>query len=467
MKISVLLAIALFLLSVAGYSQRTITGTFPALRDQQVKLVGFEGFGTYAIDSVRVSDQGEFQLSFSTRDDGMGYLAAEDGKALIVILAASEDLKLEGEFFSSSETVEIISGTQNQLFDRYAAEHSRREQALSAWDLLHRNYSLDPLFAVHDAPKPVIKAEAERIRKEDADFLAGLEPGSYCSWYLPVRKLVASVPTIARYRTEEIPAAIAAFRNMDYADNKLYKSGLLRETIESHFWLIEQSGRALDSVYTEMELSIDHILEDLLGDERKLNLITGELFSLLEKHSLFEVSEYLALKVLNEAGCTIDKDLAAQLESYRAMRTGAIAPDFVFPNDRLAPGYSNTRAPSKLSDIESAYTLVVFGASWCPACADELFQIARLYDKWKAHSVETVFVSLDEERQAFKNYTSIFPFISMCDYQKWDSPVVKAYHVFATPTLYLMNDKREILLRPNTVQQMDAWVEWYLIQGNR
>lgn len=467
MKISALLAIALFLLSAAGYSQRTITGTFPALRDQQVKLVGFEGFGTYAIDSVRVSDQGEFQLSFSTQDDGMGYLAAEDGKALIVILAAGEDLKLRGEFLLSSEAVAIVSGKQNQLFERYAAEHSRREQALSAWDLLNTTYSRDPLFAVHDEPKRVMKAEADRIRKEDADFLAGLEPGSYCSWYLPVRKLLTSVPTIARHRTEEIPAAIAAFRDMDYADNKLYKSGLLRETIEAHFWLIENSGCALDSVYAEMEISIDHILEELLGDERKLNLITGELFSLLEKHSLFEVSEYLALKVLNEAGCTIDKDLAAQLESYRAMRTGAIALDFVFPNDRLAPSYSNAPALAKLSDIESEYTLVVFGASWCPTCSDELFQIARLYDKWKAHSVETVFVSLDEEGQTFKNYTSIFPFISMCDYQKWDSPVVRAYHVFATPTLYLLNDKREILLRPNTVQQMDAWVEWYLIQGNR
>ena len=143
MKISALLATALFLLSVAGYSQRTISGTFPALSDQQVKLIGFEGFDTYAIDSVKISDQGEFQLSFSTQDHGMGYLAAEDGKALIVILAAGEDLKLEGEFLSSSESVVIVSGKQNQLFDRYAAEHSRREQALSAWDFLTKIYCLD------------------------------------------------------------------------------------------------------------------------------------------------------------------------------------------------------------------------------------------------------------------------------------------------------------------------------------
>jgi hypothetical protein len=90
-----------------------------------------------------------------------------------------------------------------------------------------------------------------------------------------------------------------------------------------------------------------------------------------------------------------------------------------------------------------------------------------LYDKWKKHVVEVFFVSLDEEKHAFSNFTGIFPFISICDFQKWENLIVKAYHVFATPMLYLLNDRREILLRPNSASHMDSWVEWYLIQGNR
>jgi hypothetical protein len=78
-----------------------------------------------------------------------------------------------------------------------------------------------------------------------------------------------------------------------------------------------------------------------------------------------------------------------------------------------------------------------------------------------------VFVSLDEDKQSFRNFAGGFPFISICDYQKWDSPVVKAYHVFATPTMYLLDSNREILLSPNSVRQMDAWVDWFLVQGQR
>jgi hypothetical protein len=129
-------------------------------------------------------------------------------------------------------------------------------------------------------------------------FWQALDPDTYVSWFLPVRKLVSSVPTIAQYRTEQIPGAIAAFRKMDYTDNRLWKSGLLRETIEAHFWLIENSGRSLDSVYVEMNISIDHMIENLVTDEKKFNEITGYLFKLLEQRSLFGASEYLALKVL-------------------------------------------------------------------------------------------------------------------------------------------------------------------------
>jgi hypothetical protein len=32
--------------------------------------------------------------------------------------------------------------------------------------------------------------------------------------------------------------------------------------------------------------------------------------------------------------------------------------------------------------------------------------------------------------------------------------------------MYLLDAKREILLRPNSVKQVDAWVDWYLVQGN-
>lgn len=452
------------LLSLGVFAQYNISGNFPSLAGRQVKLVGFQDFGNYAIDSASVSAQGDFRLSYADSDEGIGYLTAEDNKQFMVILGR-EEIKLKGESFVHPGAIEILKGEQNQLFEQYATEHAHREQALNAWDYLAKMYKRDSLFASHKVPQQAIDTEKQRINAEDSLFLAGLDPESYLSYYLPLRKLVKSVPTIAQYRTEEIPATITSFRNMDYTDPRLQKSGLLADVIESHFWLIENSGRPLDSVFVEMNTSIDALVENLLANEQQLNEVTEYIFKILEKRSLFSSSEYLALKLLNEQGCTINNDFANQLESYRAMKIGNIAPDFSLKNDVVAPGYEADKLPEKLSELKNKYTVVVFGASWCPACPEELMKISDLYTKWKEQDVEVVFVSLDQDEKLFKNFVGVFPFISLCDYQKWESPTVQQYHVFATPTLYLLNDKQEILLRPNSVRHLDSWIDWFLIQG--
>lgn len=449
-----------------GLFSQTVTGNLSLLANQSIKLEGFNGLKTYPISSSNLDEKGNFKLTYSKADYGVGYLISADEKPLFVILSG-EDVEIIGEALSYTETIKITKGQENKWFEQYAKEHPLREQALSAWAYLEKIYTQDALFAVQEHPIKNIQTEKLRIKAEDAAFLAKLPKESYVSWFLPARKLVSSVSTVAQYRPEEIPSSIAAFRALDYTDQRLYKSGLFKDAIESHFWLLENCGKSLDSVFIEMQHSIDAMMINLVIDEKKLNEVTDFLFDLLERHSLFQASEYLALKVLNEVSCTIDNDLAKQLETYRAMKKGNTAPEILFEGDNYAPGYAVNNFPKKLSDLNSSYTVVVFGASWCPKCTEELPEIAKHYSKWKAQGVEVVFVSLDENKEMFKNFTSIFPFISFCDYQKWNSTAAKDYYVFGTPTMYLLDHKRKILLRPNSVSQMDAWVDWNLVQGNK
>lgn len=452
----------LFLLSLNTFAQNTISGKFPLLAGQEVKLMGFENFDSYVIDSTEVLEDGRFSLHYGEKNSGMGFLAAADNNAYYVVMA-KENTQLKGESLSLPQTVEVILGNENKLFAQYASEHPRREQALSAWDYLDKMYTEDPLFASHKEKQQAIEKEKIRIVAEDNLFLASLEDGSFLSWYLPLRKFVSSVSAIAQYRPAEIPAAISSFRALDYADARLFNSGLLKDVIERHFWLIENSGHSLDSTYIEMNISIDSILKSLWSDKQKLNQITDFLFKLLEKRSLFKSSEYLALKVLDQKACCIDNNLASQLESYRAMKIGNIAPDFEFPGDVFAPGYA--KAPMRFSDLQTNYTVLIFGSSWCPSCAQELVQIIGFYKDWKENAIEVVFISLDQDEEVFKNFISPFPFISMSDYKKGDGPIVESYHVFATPTIFLLDNKREILLRPHSVSQVNLWVE-QVLNGN-
>lgn len=454
------LLVFIFILFYNGLIAQSIKGQFLKIPNQTIKLEGFNGLKTYPISLTTTDVNGKFELSYSKTDYGVGYLMAVDNKPLFVILSG-EEIELAGESLSNFETIKIKKGQENQYFEQFANEHPKREQALSAWLYLEKIYATDTLFAVQKHPVNAIKKEKLRIKNEDAAFLDALPNESYVKWFLPTRKLVSSVSTVVQYRPEGIPEMIKAFRNMDYTDARLYKSGLFKDAIESHFWLLENSGNPLDNVLEEMKISIDAIFTKLSTNEKIFNQLTDYLFDLLERHSLFQASEYLALKVLNEGSCTITDDLANQLETYRAMKKGNIAADMVFDKTNFVnPKITLT----KLSDIKSNYTVVVFGASWCPKCNEELPEITKRFDKWKSKGIEVIFVAIEEGRNSFIDFAESLPFPSYSDGKKWESKIVKDYYIFSTPTMFLLDSKREIILRLNSVNQMDAWVNRYLIQ---
>ncbi len=453
------------LLPFKSFTQHNIKGKFPPLAGQQVKLVGFQDFDIYTIDSTKVSEQGDFTLNYSDKDWGMGYLAATDNKAYFVVLT-KEDIQLKGEVLSIPESTEILSGTENQLFVQYVTEHPKREQALSAWVYLQKIYTADSLFANHTQPQQSIETEMQRIKQEDINYLTNLDSKTYISWFLPNRKLVSSVATIAQYRTEEIPATINSFRNIDYTDARLYKSGLLKDVIESHVWLIENMGQPLDTVYKELGISIDCILANLVNNEETFNLITKYLFDVLENHSLFKAAEHLAIKILTDYPNVANTIFATELERYRHIKKGNIAPDIAFAGEVFQSG-SKINTPKKLSEIQTSYKVVIFGSSGCSNTAKELSQTISLYKNWKSQNVEVVFISLNTDKTLFKNFTKVFPFISMCDYKKWESKAVQDYYVYTTPTILLLDKNHKIILQPKSISQLNSWIDWYLVQGNK
>lgn len=453
------------LLFVVSLSAQTVSGTLSLLPNQPINLEGFNGLTTYSIGATNTDAKGNFRLTYTAKDYGIGYLKSNDSKPMFVILSG-EDIELVGESLASLETIKILKDQENQWFELYAKEHLKREQALSAWNYLDKIYTIEPLFGLQNRVATNIQTEKKRIQAEDAAFLANLPQSSYVRWFLPMRKLVSAVSVVAQNQPEEIPGTIAAFRAIDYTDQRLYKSGLFKDALESHYWLLENSGKSLDAVFIEMQKSINAMMVSLVKDDKKLNEVTAYLFELFERHSLFSASEYLALKVLNQTSGTINANLARKLESYRAMKKGNIASDIAFQAQSYANGVKQIQLNS-LSQIQTPYTLVVFGASWCPKCTEELPPLIQNYSKWKNLGIEVVYISLDSDKAAFEQAVKSYPFIAYCDYNKWESTPVKDYYVFGTPTFYLLNNQREILLRPNTISQMDAWVDWYLVRGNK
>ena len=156
--------------------------------------------------------------------------------------------------------------------------------------------------------------------------------------------------------------------------------------------------------------------------------------------------------MLNNQSYGIDHKHEALFEQYRKMAKGKTAPDIVLGNA--------TKPVAKISDMKSKYKLVVFGASWCSKCQEDIPKLKTYYEDWKTlYDLEIVFISLDTEFTKFNKFVKDFPWLSSCELKGWESKVAIDYCVFGTPTMYLLDEKNTILVKPISDKQVQAWLE--------
>jgi peroxiredoxin len=446
-------------LTVFAAQAQSISGKLSNSESETIYLYGYNNFDAYVIDSTSTTSVGEFQLKFSSKDYGMGYLQPAESKPIILVLA-DEDISLEADSEQLAETVRFTNGAQNIAYSRYGREYPKRQNALSAWRFLNELYTEDTTFSKNATPREAIAAEMQRLNQEDEVFINALPSESYVRWFIPIRQLLGSVSAVAQYRPEEIPATRDGLRAIDFSDTRLYKSGLLKEAIENHIWFIENSSGSLDQVFEDLNQSIDIIIDQLKDDDVKFNLITQRMFEVLEKRSLFTSAEYLAKRLLDgdDCGC-LNVKFEKQLNKYGKMARGATAPDIEFTDFTYRPEGVNA---SRLSELDADYYLVVFAAGWCPHCNEALPKVADLYPDLKSKNIEVVLVSLDETAADFAKFAAPFPFISTTDYKKWEGQAATDYQVFSTPSYFMLDNNRTILQKLNSVEHLKSWVEYKL-----
>jgi thiol-disulfide isomerase/thioredoxin len=434
-----------------------LTGNLPQLPNQAISLYGYKNFERYLIDSTQTNAKGEFTLRFTAKNYGVAVLNSKGLQANILLLAP-ENIAVQLVDDAEVTMLKITQGKQNLLLQQYILEQPKRQQALSAWDFLQRLYATDSLFITDTPSFLAIQQAKQSLQAQESTFLQNLPANSLLRWYIPLRNLIGSVGQVAQQRTHEIPTTLAALRQINYADERLYKSGVLNQAIENHIWFIENSSGPLDSVFTDLNRSIDIIIKQLKDDKEKFNLVTKYLFEVLEKRSLYTSSEYLAKRLLDSEDCgCLNPEFEKQLHKYGKMAKGATVPDIVFTKFSNFP----EGIPIKtMRELNADYYLVIFAAGWCGHCQEEMPKLKEFYPTLKGKKIEVVLVSLDEHQEGFSNFTKSLPFISTTDLQKWNGKAATDYQVYGTPSYFMLNKDLQILQKIKDVNHLKAWVEW-------
>lgn len=446
MKKSISFLFAFFL--ILNNQAQNVSGNLTEHIGQEIILKGYNGFETINLSKAIVDHLGNFNLKPEKKYSGIGYLETSD-KSTFLFVINEEDIIIEGVHLKNNKSIVVKNSKENSILNQYIFQNNIREKVLYGWKFLLPYYK--EVIVVNGDEKYIqfIKQEIARLEQQENNFFENIEESLYVKWYLPIRKYLNNISYAAKYDSQNVSQLILDFREINFNDSSLLNSGLVDDLIESHYWLIENSGESLDNVYEEMNSSTAYLIKCLDSNGPLLNDVTHFLFNYLEKKSLFKASEFLALKMLTQNQCILNDNLTNQLESYRKLKVGNVAPDITFENN------------TKLSDI-NANILLVFGASWCPNCKEDALKLLSYYDAWREKDLEIVYIALDTDKEAFNTAYKNAPWQTYCDFKGWDSKSAKDYHISGTPTYFLLDKNTKILVRPASLEQVDAWVNYKL-----
>jgi len=423
---------------------QSISATLTVHAGQQIRLTGFNYGETLELATTVADSTGNFVLEYPKDYKGMGVLNTQDNNSLVLMLT-EPSIQLKGTHVTEADSLVYHNSNNNSLFLNYAKARGIREAAWVALKYLQPLYQDQKELQNQTQLVNLITTEIARLEQKDSDFLKQLDAESYLRWFVPMRTLVNEMPKTYNKYTKRIPQNIQQFRSIDFKHPNFKTSGLFKELIEGHYFLLENMGQSLDSINVQMNLSTKYLIDNLQENDGLLNTVSNNLFNYFEKRSLFKASEYLSVRLLNNSYGVLDANLVLKLERYRKLKVGATAPDITFENEQ------------KLSDLKTN-KLVVFGASDCPACKDAALELLTHYSAWKTKKVEIIYISIDTDKAAFETAFKNAPWQTFCDFKGWDTAAAKAYCISGTPTYFLLDENNKILVHPNSVGHANAWI---------
>ncbi|WP_330444504.1 TlpA family protein disulfide reductase [Flavobacterium sp. C4GT6] len=439
MKIKISSTIVFFLWSTFVFSQ-TIKGSFPQAKKASVILKSYDGFNEQELARTNTDSLGNFILTYPKTFKGAALLQVQNVSSVIVLLN-QESFKIKWDNLQDFKTLEFMDSYENESFEKGVIINQEAEQKLSGL-----RYLL-PLYKSNKRNESWIKNEIYTQEQIFEVFINELPKNSYVKEYLTVRKLLGDLQFALQQgeKNEQLMNLESDFKNVDFASDALWHSGLLKDLIES-FYELMQVYKNNDSIAEHIIQANKALLESLNTNVARQQEIAEFCFVLLEKKNITAASKDIALLMLDNSTCQLNEKQKVMFEQYRKLAIGATAPDIDLNNS------------IKLSDIPSKYKLIVFGASWCPNCNTDYPSLVGRYKLLKEQfDLEIIYLAIDTDIDAFNTYYKEAPFITYCDGKGWETQAIKDYYIFATPTYILLDDNLKIVAKLKSPEDISSW----------
>ncbi|MFW5831874.1 MAG: TlpA family protein disulfide reductase, partial [Prolixibacteraceae bacterium] len=225
------------------------------------------------------------------------------------------------------------------------------------------------------------------------------------------------------------------FNVVDFSDESLMNSSVYTDKVFQYLTSYNRPRYTKELLEKEYIKAVKVVLANVNENQNVYEFILSYLVHGFEVLKMENVLNYIAD---NYSGTTCQTDEKTTLErklEAQKMKVGTTVPDFSLTDSE---GFI-----VNLSDVQKEKTLLLFWASWCPHCNEMIPYIK----KWAAgqDELEIIAISLDISKTEWQNaveQVGVEGWTNLSDLKKWDGKVAVDYNVYATPTMFLIDEER-------------------------
>ena len=394
------------------------------------------------VDNKQQNKDSLFEFDMSGNKPGMYLLMYDmDKQNFVYFIYNQKPVELE-IYPTENNRVKVIRSKENQVFLPYIEQKS---SLVSKLKKLEKDLAQNKLTDEKKAEFKRLKKELDQLQKEYEKKSKDLLAHTYIvnsKEYFPDLKENADA-----YFTDK---KAHYFDYLDFNNKDLQRSNIIINKINTYVFDINPPTNP-ENKNVEYLKRIEDVLPRIKDSLYRNNVI----FSLTTSFVYVDgrVSKMLIEKYIKKMPESEQKkiDLKGILDEI-GLTIGEKAPDFSFL-DLLEKKHSLYKITA-----EKPYTLLIFWSATCPHCLHAMPKIQKMLKDRPDFKV--VAIGLESEKYPWSSEHQYYPeFVHGLKLQKWENPIVKTYHIKATPTFFILNDKNEIIAEPYEVENIKEFLE--------
>ena len=431
-KITLVLAL---LMAIYGNAQESISGTLmPAENFTWLLVYKLEpGRQDYVADTRIIDGKFSFELPENSTPGTyrLVYAVPQDEFYFDVIYNGKENITLD---FTIENGASFSGSKENKIFNAYFMDLNRHEEKIKEF---YNSGNTDPVQF-----RELVR-QLQQTQKNYETSSTGLLAHQFIKSNAPY--IPKGYETVEQYINNKKEAY---FKKLDIADKKLQASGFLTDKLVNYVFTALPI-QPLDQEQTEQEI-IGNVqtlagLLDVVSSEFKLHLFHS-LWRQASTREFNGTSDYIYITYLKSlASAANNQEIIQKIEVYNRLRRGALAPDILWKTgDDL----------KKLSTLDPAQNyLLVFWSSTCSHCLSELPKLHS--DLIEAQNTKVVAVGLEDDDVNWKKEAAKLPqFEHAISLGKWESEYADLYAIQQTPTYYILDKDKRILVQSKEYQEV-------------